>query len=149
MTTPPPGLHRHPIDVRFGACDPVGIAYFPRYFDWFHQAMESWFDQALGLPYAELLKTRGFPAVHAECDYQRPCAFGERVTVELRVGALGRSSLRLDYRVVGPDGDLRASGHSRVVQMGTRPGSPEHLKSQPIDGPLRAAILRFGAGGQS
>lgn len=113
----PMGVFRFPIDVRFGACDPVGIVYFPRYFDWFHQAMEAWFGDALGLPYHQVLQRHGFPAVHTEADYQRPCAFGERVVVELRVGRIGGSSVRLDYRVVGPagDGDVRATGHTVVV----------------------------------
>ena len=45
--TTAPQVFRHTVRARFGACDPVGIVYFPRYFDWFHQAMEAWFDDAL------------------------------------------------------------------------------------------------------
>lgn len=136
-----------PVTVRFGACDPVGIVYFPRYFDWFHQAMEAWFGRGLGLPYHALLRTHGFPTVHTECDYRRPCAFGDDVIVELRVGELGRSSLRLDYRVLGADdpADVRAAGHTVVVCMGTEAGTAAHLQAVPIPPDVRAAITRFAA----
>ena len=140
------GTFRFAVDVRFGHCDPAGIAYFPKFFDWFHQAMEAWFGDALGHPYQRVLRRTGFPAVHTSCDYAAPCRFGDRVVVELRVGELGRASLRLDYRVVGPDGDLRAVACTRVVQVGTDPALPDHLKSVPITGDLRAAIEAFGVG---
>jgi 4-hydroxybenzoyl-CoA thioesterase len=140
------GTHHHPIEIRFGACDPVGIVYFPRFFDWFHEAMESWFGDTLGYPYAEVLRRHGFPAVHTTCDYRVPCHFGERVTVNLTVGEVGRTSLRLNYRVVGPKDDLRAEGHTIVACIGTDPTLEDHLKPVRIPDDIRAAIQAFIAG---
>ncbi len=141
------GVFRHRITVRFGACDPVGIVYFPRYFDWYHQTMEAWFDEALGHPYATLLQELGLPAVHTEADYKLPVAFGEKVDVELRLGKLGRTSLRLDYRVVGLTGTLHATGSTTCVLIGTRPGTPEHLRPVPVPEWLRTSLERFGVTG--
>ena len=143
--TAEPRVFRHTVHARFGACDPVGIVYFPRYFDWFHQAMEAWFDGALGHAYHTVLRHHGLPAVHTEADYQRPIRFGESVTVELRVGELGRSSIRLDYRVVG-DGageDLRATGHTVCVYMGTDETAADHMRPAAFPPELRAAIAPF------
>ena len=136
-------VHRHPLVARFGDCDPVGIVYFPRYFDWFHRAMESWFDEGLGQPYAELLRHHGLPTVHTECDYARPCAFGDRVVVELRVGRLGRTSLRLLLRVVGEDGVLRANGATDVVMVAICPGADQHLRPTPIPPALREKMADY------
>ena len=146
--TPPSatGVFLHPVQVRFGDCDPAGIAYFPRFFEWFHEAMEAWFDDALGRPYHEVLRRHGFPAVHTECDYAAPCRFGDRITVELRLGALGQSSLRLDYTVRGAEGGVRASAHTRVVMIGTDPTLPDHLRSVPIPDDLRARLEAFRSG---
>lgn len=132
-----------PIRARFGACDPVGIVYFPRYFDWFHQAMEAWFDDALDTPYHRLLQHHGLPAVHTEADYRAPVRFGEDIRVQLQVGHLGRASMRLDYRVLGPDDTVRATGHTVVVHMGTDPSSAHHMQSVPFPDALRAAIRPF------
>ena len=134
---------RHPVKARFGACDPVGIVYFPRYFDWFHQAMEAWFDDALGHPYHTLLRHHGLPAVHTEADYRTPVRFGDEVHVELRVGHLGRSSMRLDYRVVGQDDRVHATGHTVVVHMGTDPTAADHMQAVPFPRALRDAIAPF------
>lgn len=134
-----------PIRARFGACDPVGIVYFPRYFDWFHQAMEAWFDTALGTPYHVLLRHHGLPAVHTEADYRAPVRFGDDVRVELRVGHLGRSSMRLDYRVLGSADQVHATGHTMVVHMGTDPQAADHMQAVPFPADLRAALAPFQA----
>src|SRR5262245_6720012 len=56
--------------VRFADCDPAGIVYFPRYFDFFHAAVEDWFREGLELDYWGMLRDRrlGLPAVHTSCD---------------------------------------------------------------------------------
>ena len=131
--------------VRFGDCDPAGIVYFPRFFDWFHQTMESWFDDHLHEPYHQFLTHHGLPAVHSECDWVVPCTMGERLALHLTVGHVGRSSLRLDLAVHGPDGGLRATGHTRVVLMGTDPGAPDFRQSVPLPDAFREHIGPFVA----
>ena len=97
------GTHLHPLCIRFGDCDPAGVVYFPRFFDWFHQAMETWFDESLEYAYASFIHQGwGLPTVHTEADYKAPCGFGERVTVELRVPKLGGSSITFDLTPQGP-----------------------------------------------
>jgi 4-hydroxybenzoyl-CoA thioesterase len=97
------GVHVHRIEVRFGDCDPAGIVYFPRFFAMFHDAMETWFSAGLGL------RTRRSSAGASSGSRRstprrtssRPCALGDAIAVELRVTALGRSSIVLGYTVRG------------------------------------------------
>ncbi len=142
------GVHVHRVDVRFGDCDPAGIVYFPRFFDLFHQAMETWFAAGLGLAYASLIVDRkiGFPAVHSEADFKAPCALGETIEVELRVARLGRSSIGLEYVVRGVAGDIRLTGATTSVVMDLDPASPGFRRGLPIPDDLRARIQRFMAG---
>lgn len=106
----------HTRRVRFGDCDPAGIAYFPRFFDWFHQAMEQWFDEGLGIDYAGLIASgHGMPCVHTEADFKAPCRLGDVLHIHLAVAKRGGSSVVLEYRVVGDDGVLRATGQSVVL----------------------------------
>jgi YbgC/YbaW family acyl-CoA thioester hydrolase len=139
------GLHKLAIEVRFGDCDPAGIVYFPRFFDFFHQAMETWFPTHLGLGYDEFVRVRnlGFPAVHTQADFERPCRFGDRIEIHQRVTKLGRSSIAFAYEVHGDDG-RRATGRSVCVVMNLDERSPEHGKSVAIPEQLRARILAFG-----
>lgn len=134
---------RHPITVRFGECDPAGVVYYPRYFDWFHRTMEAWFGDGLGHPYHQVIESLGFPSVHAEADYKAPCRMGEQVTVELRVQKLGRASVTLALVVRGQDGSLRATGQVVIVVIRMDPGGDEHFKLRPLPRDLRDAMARF------
>ncbi len=133
----------HKLTVRFGECDPAGVVYYPRYFDWFHRAMEAWFGEGLGFPYHEVLQRIGFPSVHAEADYRRPCLMGEELVIELAVTKLGRASVELGLRVRGPDGDTRAVGRVVIVVIAMAPGTAEHFTLEAMPDDLRDAMARF------
>lgn len=137
-----------PIEVRFGDCDPAGIVYFPRYYDYFHQAMESWFPDHLGRSYASVVVGRklGFPAVHSEADFEAPSRFGDRIEVHMRVAALGRTSITFAYAVLGEDGGRRATGQTVCVVMDLDGSSPTFRRAVPLPDELRATIVAFGVG---
>lgn len=147
-----PGVHRHRHVVRFGDCDPAGIVYFPRFFDLFHQAMETWFAEGLGIEYHVAIRDWrvGFPTVHTEADYRRPCRLGDRLVVELCVAQLGSRSMRLAYAVRGeddaPNESPRATGATVCTVIGLDPAAPDHLKARPIPPMLRERIERFRQG---
>jgi 4-hydroxybenzoyl-CoA thioesterase len=141
------GVHRHRLEVHFGDCDPAGIVYFPRFFDFFHRAMESWFGEALGVAYERVIVGQkiGFPAVHTEADFRAPCRFGEGVIVELRLGRLGRTSLTLDYEVRGEaKGDTRLTGQTVCAVMDLDPESKTYMRAVALPPELREAMERFG-----
>ena len=75
-------VHVYRLRVKFGDCDPAGIVYYPKFFDWFHQAMESWFDNVLGAPYASVIWDRkiGFPAAHTQADFKHLWVYIDRVS---------------------------------------------------------------------
>jgi 4-hydroxybenzoyl-CoA thioesterase len=140
------GVHVLRIDVRFGDCDPAGIVYFPRFFDFFHQAMETWFS-ALSVPYDDVIVQRriGFPAVHTEADFRAPSRFGETLAVELSVAQLGDTSIRFAYRVLGPEaGEPRVVGATVCVVMDLDPQSPAYRQAIAVPADLRVRIEAFG-----
>ena len=141
----PDPVHVHRVRVGFGDCDPAGIVYFPRFFHFFHEAMETWFDAVLRLPYAELIGVRrlGFPAVHTGADFLIPCAMGDEIAVEQRVISLGRTSIRFAYRVrthgdpAAPD---RLTGTTVCVVMDLDPQRPTYRRAVELPPDLRARI---------
>ncbi len=143
-------VHEHRIRVYWGHCDPAGIVYFPRFFDMFHEAMESWFSDALGLPYDDVITRRkiGFPSVHTEADFSAPTAFGDSVIVELRLEELGRRSLRLGYVIRGEQDtdDVRGRGATVCAVMDLDPNSPKFRRAMELPNDLRVAMERFRAG---
>ncbi len=122
------------IDVRFGHVDPAGIAYYPRIYDYVHEAFEELWDVHVGKRYYHLLGEEhiGFPLVHSEVDFKHPLHFGDRATVRVTCFKLGTSSLGLRYLFsVGDTVCVDARMTTVCVEL-------EGLKSFPIPGPYRA-----------
>ncbi|MBN9161478.1 MAG: hypothetical protein BGO98_09440 [Myxococcales bacterium 68-20] len=84
--------------VRFEEVDAAGIAFFARFFNWCHEAMERFFD---GVPggYVDLITRRriGFPAVHLTADWKTPLRYGDVANIETAVAKLGTTSATLRY----------------------------------------------------
>lgn len=143
-------VHVMAVMVHWGLCDPAGIVYFPRFFELFHQAMETWFSDRLGLAYDDLILERklGFPAVHTEADFRRPTRFGETIAVELRVRETGRTSIAFDYvvRLQEDPADVRATGHTVCVVMDLDPDSATFRRAVEMPEDLRARIAAFQRG---
>lgn len=93
--------YRAPMKVRFSDIDRAGIVYYPRFFHYFHVAMEEFFGEALGKDYAKVLETErfGLPTVHLETDFRRPLRYGDHIEVEVVVRAIGRTSVTWTYTV--------------------------------------------------
>ena len=88
------------LDVRFGDVDPAGIAYYPRIFEFIHQATEALWDVHVGRRYFYLLSEErlGFPLVHSEVEFKHPLNFGDRPIVKVTVFKVGATSLGLRYK---------------------------------------------------
>jgi len=87
------------LDVRFGDVDPAGIAYYPRIFEFIHQATEALWDVHVGRRYFYLLSEErlGFPLVGSQVEFKHPLRFGDRPVVKITVFRLGRTSVGLHY----------------------------------------------------
>jgi acyl-CoA thioester hydrolase len=95
------------------------IVHHTQYFVWFEVARTELL-RSVGLPYTEIQK-RGFntPLVEAFASYKAPARYDDEVEVKVRVGKIGRSSLRLDYEVAKQPGrELLCVGHTVHVFVG-------------------------------
>ena len=74
--------------VRFEEVDAAGIAFFARFFNWCHEAMERFFDGVEG-GYVGLITRRkvGFPAVHTQADWRAPLRYGDVMRIDTSVVA--------------------------------------------------------------
>jgi 4-hydroxybenzoyl-CoA thioesterase len=145
LPEPPAGVARpFPTEylIRFSHCDPGGIVHFPRYFDMINAAVEDWFAQALALPFDTMHMDRrfGFPIVHTQCEFLRPCRIGERLVLELTVARIGRASLDLTLcGRIGGEERLRARNVRSMMSL-------ETYRALPIPDDLRSAMAPFVAG---
>jgi 4-hydroxybenzoyl-CoA thioesterase len=99
------------IRVRFGDEDHAQIVYYPRFFHFFHCAFEDFFNEQ-GYPYRACLDVDrvGWPAVHAEADFEKPVRFGEEIDVSVEVARIGEKSATFEYT------GRRSGGGERVCK---------------------------------
>ena len=130
------------VAVRFRDCDPAGIVFYPRYLEMFNDLVEDWFRHGLHLPFSELISARrwGIPTVHLNVDFGLPSRLGETIDAWLGVTRVGRSSIHLEIRLIGPDGSHRVKG--RVVLVFTDLNSHRSLE---LPEELRAQVNRYMA----
>ncbi|HEY2660652.1 MAG TPA: thioesterase family protein [Caulobacteraceae bacterium] len=106
MTNP---VFTTPITVRFKHCDPAGIAFYPRLFEFANDTVEAWF-AAMGVGFPELIGERGLgvPTVSAKAQFLKPCRYGETLEGQLRPTILGERSMDLRLVLAGREGEARA-----------------------------------------
>ena len=98
-------INRKQIRIEWGDCDPGGIVFFPRYFEYCDACTNALFERA-GLPKPELLKVHciaGIPLVEARARFIVPSQFGDTVTVESCVSEWGRSSFSVHHKIFKED----------------------------------------------
>ncbi len=85
------------IPVRFGHCDPATIVFYPRYFEMISSLVEDWFEDGLEASAPGLMYHRGIvtPTVHFTVDFLNAAWFGDRLTFNLWVKKIGRTSCEL------------------------------------------------------
>ena len=101
-------INKRSIQIEWGDCDPLGIVYFPRYFEFFDACTNALFERA-GLPKQEMLdkyKIGGIPLVEARARFLAPSSFGDTVVVESNITEWGKSSFSAHHRLF--KGDLLA-----------------------------------------
>jgi 4-hydroxybenzoyl-CoA thioesterase len=126
-------VNRRIMRIEWGQCDPAGIVYFPNYFAMFDSCTAAAFE-AVGYPKPRLLREFnivGIPAVDIRGSFAAPCTFGEDVTVETRITDWGRSSFKVNHRLL-KGADLAVEGFEVRVWTGRDPADSARLRSQPI-----------------
>ena len=121
--------------LRFGDCDPSGIAYFPSYMNILVGVVEEFF-ATLGAPWKTLFGEQriGTPTVRLDITFLNPGLHGDLLDFAIIVRGVGRSSLDLEHQVSAAGKVLWTARQTLVAT------SLETHKSQPWPDELRAAL---------
>jgi acyl-CoA thioester hydrolase len=118
-----PDEHAHAVRVRYADSDQMGVAYYANYLVWFEVGRTEWL-RARGYAYRSLESEGVFlPVTEASCRYHAPSRYDDLVWIVTRVGRLGRTIVRFDYRILKEDGTLAAEGHTEHCFL-SREGRP-------------------------
>ena len=145
---PEPGManlvYRRQFTVEWGHCDPAGIVFNSRFFEFFDWSAWLLFETALGVPPNELgtaFGIVGIPLVDAKARFLKPAKFNDVADIASEVSEFRRSSFDVAHRIsIG--GELAVQGSETRVWAGRDPKDPVKLKGVPIPA---AVIAQFRA----
>jgi 4-hydroxybenzoyl-CoA thioesterase len=127
--------------VRWGDIDNARVVYYPRFFNYFHQTFERWFEEALGVAYCELVGPQniGLPTVRVETEFIAPLRYGDRVRIELEIVDIGSRSITVRYTAIRlPDEVVSARAKVKTVAIDN-----DTFRSIPIPGEWRERFERY------
>ena len=122
------------VEIEWGACDPGGIVFNPRYFEFFDWSTALLFQKALGMTKLQMFKAfdfAGFPLVDTRARFLRPSRFGDIVEIATCIAEFRRSSFDVVHRLTNA-GELAVEGFETRVWVGHDPADPARLKGRPI-----------------
>jgi 4-hydroxybenzoyl-CoA thioesterase len=134
---------RH-VSVQWGDCDPAGIVWYPRYFEWFDASTAALF-AAAGVSNGVMHKTYrilGIPMVDTRAKFFIPSKYEDELTIESTVIEFRRSSFDVSHRML-KNGELAVEGFETRVWTVRDSDDPERLRSEPIPAEVIARFRDF------
>ena len=86
--------------IRLHDTDAAGIIFFANQFKIVHDAYEHLLEK-FGFSFPQMLKGGKYflPIVHAQSDYKAPLHAGDKITVIITVGHIGKTSFSFEYKI--------------------------------------------------
>jgi len=88
--------------VEWGHCDPAGIVFNSRFFEYFDIGTWLLFEVALGVKRSEITEVFGiigYPVVDTKARFIVPVKFGDRIEIASTVKEFRRSSFDVEHRI--------------------------------------------------
>jgi 4-hydroxybenzoyl-CoA thioesterase len=137
-------VYHRQFTVEWGHCDPAGIVFNSRFFEFFDWSAWRLFETALKVRPNELASVFGIvgiPLVDAKARFLKPAKFNDVADIASEVSEFRRSSFEVAHRIsIG--GELAVEGSETRVWAGRDPDDPAKMKGVPIPA---AVIARFRA----
>lgn len=132
------------LTVEWAHCDPAGIVFNPRFFEFFDTNTWLLFEKALGIKPQDLAKTLNIfsiPLVDARANFLKPSRFGDTIEVVSRIGTFRRSSFSVEHRIVNM-GETAVEGEEVRVWAVRHKTDPDKIAAVAIPAEVKS---RFDA----
>ncbi len=125
---------RRQFTIEWGHCDPAGIVFNPRFFEFFDASTWLLFGAALGVKAEALAPTYGIigiALVDARANFLKPARFGDSIEIVSRVAEFRRSSFDVEHRLSVNGAPAVEGGESRVWAVRDKT-DPDKIEAAPI-----------------
>jgi 4-hydroxybenzoyl-CoA thioesterase len=132
------------LTIEWGHCDPAGIVFNPRFFEFFDWSTAMLLFAASGMTKSEMMAafgSAGAPVVATQAKFLKPCSFGDEVTIVSTVLKVGRSSFDVEHRLF--KGDMLAV-EARETRVWTVADGKGGLRSEPLPDRMASRLKSSG-----
>jgi 4-hydroxybenzoyl-CoA thioesterase len=130
------------IRVQWGDCDPAGIVFYPRYFEWFDACSILLFEKATGMIKKKMLEVyggAGIALLEARAVFKVASHYGEDLEIETAITEFRRSSFFVHHKVT-KGGLLALEGFETRLWTVRDPQDGDKMRSAPMPAEIRAAL---------
>src|SRR5499427_10922728 len=130
------------IRVQWGDCDPAGIVFYPRYFEWFDASTILLFEKATGMTKIRMLEKHGgagLALLEARAVFKIASQYGEDLEIETQVTEFRRSSFFVEHKVM-KGGTLALEGFETRLWTVRDAADRSRLKSAPLPAGILAGF---------
>ncbi len=135
-------IFRRQFAIEWGHCDPAGIVFNARFFEFFDRSAWLMFEAALGVAPQDLSTTFdivGIPLVGAQAKFIAPAKFGDLADIESRIIEIRRSSFDVEHRIFIA-GTLAVEGLEKRIWAARHPDDPLRMKARAIPDAVAAKL---------
>ena len=125
---------RRQLTIEWGHCDPAGIVFNPRFFEFFDTNTWLLFEAALGVKAQDLANVYGIigiALVDARANFLKPAKFGDVIEIASRVSEFRRRSFDVEHRL-SVNGVLAIEGGESRVWAVRDKDDPDKIATAPI-----------------
>jgi 4-hydroxybenzoyl-CoA thioesterase len=137
-------FRRH-LTIEWGQCDPAGIVFNPRFFEFFDTNSWMLFEQVLGVKAQDLAVAYGIVGialVDARANFLKPVKFGDSIEIVSRVSEFRRSSFDVEHKITIA-GELAVEGAETRVWAVRDKHDPDKITAIAIP---QDVIAKFSVG---
>ena len=136
-------INRRQFTIEWGHCDPAGMVFNSRFFEFFDWGTWTLFELALGVKPSALAETFGIvglPLVDSGARFIALARFGDVVEMTSQVSEFRRSSFDVEHKL-SVRGGLAVEGRETRVWAARDPADASKMKAQPIPPEVTARFV--------
>jgi 4-hydroxybenzoyl-CoA thioesterase len=122
------------VKVRWGDADPAGIAFYPRFYEWYDLGTETLF-ASIGLPFPETFERYGIvgvPIVESGSTFLSPARWADVLTIRSSIAWVKDKTFRVEHEVTIDERPCARGFEVRAwVKRPATPGGALHAESIP------------------
>jgi len=126
--------------IMWGDLDPLGIVFYPRYYEWIDGCSHLFFESLnLSLKFLGEKRSINFGLIETGCRYFKPGRYHQTIRIVTQLDELGKKTILLRHQILlANDGTLMLEAYEKRICMDT--SDPQEIKARNIPDDINSIL---------